>query len=171
MHRIHIVAKLAGAGAAAIGGVALLMGPAIPALAGNGGDNIGVSATVNNVASVTAGSLDFGNYDPIIANGSDPKAGSATISVDATTGSTYTIALDSGQNATSSQRRLTDGSSNYLDYDLYSDSNHQDAWDNTTSRSGSGSSQDYTVYGQIPAAQNVPAGSYSDTVAVTVAFS
>jgi len=170
MNRIHHFAKLTGAGFAALGGAALLMGPAIPALAGNGGDDMGVSATVSNVASVTAGSLAFGSYDPVIANASDPKDGSATVSVDATTGSTYTIALGDGDNASSGQRRLTDGSSNYLDYNLYSDSNYQDAWDNTTTHSGTGSGQDYTVYGQIPGAQSVPAGSYSDTVAVTVAF-
>ena len=35
---------------------------------------------------------------------------------------------------------------------------------------GTGTETSLTVYGRIPAGQNVPAGSYSDTVVATVTF-
>ena len=35
---------------------------------------------------------------------------------------------------------------------------------------GTGASQDLTVYGTLPGGQNVPVGSYSDTVVATITF-
>ena len=75
------------------------------------------------------------------------------------------------------------GPSNYLNYNLYTDSGYSHLWTTTTSTTsctggtntcvlgtGTGLNQNVTIYGQVPA-QTAPAvGTYSDTVVVTVTF-
>jgi len=71
-------------------------------------------------------------------------------------------------------RRLQDSGSNVLTYSLYQDSGRNTVWGNTAltgvSHTGTGSATSVTVYGQIAAGQNVPAGNYSDVVVATVTF-
>jgi len=61
-----------------------------------------------------------------------------------------------------------------MTYNLYSDSLRSIIWGDGTSGtmlvSTSGTSATYAVYGRIPAAQNLPAGSYNDSIAVTLTF-
>jgi len=64
---------------------------------------------------------------------------------------------------------------NVLNYQLYSDSARSTIWGNTVGTdtvtgSGTGLALDHTVYGSIPAAQVVPAGSYQDTITVTISY-
>jgi len=93
---------------------------------------------------------------------------------------TVEMGLDAGANGSSaSARRLAlIGGTDYLSYGLFSDASRSSVWGNssginTVSRSVSvpnrGSvSITFTVYGRIPAMQDVPAGSYSDSVQVTL---
>ena len=71
-------------------------------------------------------------------------------------------------------RRLKDGGTDYLSYQLYSDNGYSTVWGNTAGTSvahtGTGTQTALTVYGSIAAGQSVPAGSYSDTVVATVTF-
>jgi len=65
--------------------------------------------------------------------------------------------------------------SNYVQYELYSDSARSQRWGNTldidtVNNTGTGSSQSLTVYGRVPAPQSVPSGDYSDTVTVTITY-
>jgi spore coat protein U-like protein len=66
---------------------------------------------------------------------------------------------------------MKDGT-DFLDYQLYTDSEHTTVWDNTTGQSvtGTGASSPTPVYGVITKGQNVPAGSYTDTVVATITF-
>lgn len=60
-----------------------------------------------------------------------------------------------------------------LDYELYADPARLIPWGDgagAAERSATGPDARLTVYGRIPARQNVPAGSYSDSVLVTVSF-
>jgi len=69
-------------------------------------------------------------------------------------------------------RRMTDGT-HFLDYNLYGNSGCSGVWNNTTGYTvpGTGEPATATVFGCIAAGQNsVPAGSYSDTVVMTVTF-
>jgi len=99
----------------------------------------------------------------------------AGFNVTCSTGTSYAIGLDNGSNVSGSQRRMKGGASNseYISYNLYSDSNHTVVWDNTTtvSGTGSGSAQSLIVYGQVPV-QTTPsaASNYTDTVTVTVTY-
>ena len=142
--------------------------------AGQAGTSFTVSATVLDACSVTASDLAFGNYLP--TNGSAVTA-TSTVEVTCTSGSDYTIALDGGTTTTDvSARAMTDGASHNLEYGLYTTGGYTTLWGDgtgsTATQGGTGNNlaQEYTVYGQLPAGQFVPAGSYTDMVGVTVNF-
>jgi spore coat protein U-like protein len=60
-------------------------------------------------------------------------------------------------------------------YKLFQDAGHTTNWGNTVGvdtvqGTQSGLAQNFTVFGQLPAGQSVPSGTYSDTITVTVTF-
>jgi spore coat protein U-like protein len=69
---------------------------------------------------------------------------------------------------------MLSGTADYLSYQLYSDSGLTTVWGNTSGTgvgvTGTGAAVSTTVYGSVAAGQNVPTGSYADTVAATVTF-
>ena len=152
---------------------------AIPAYAGTATTTFQVTATVVNSCKInSAGNLGFGNYDPTNATN---VTGNSTISVNCTKGDVYTIALDYGANGGSAANRIMASGANNLNYNLYTDVGLTKVWNNscgvgnncdggTGAGPGGGNAQTYTVYGQIVAGQNVPAGSYTDTITLTVTF-
>jgi spore coat protein U-like protein len=131
-----------------------------------------VSAHVITACSINAGqTLDFGNY----TGAATPVQKSTTISVNCTNGGTYVIGLDGGIGGTDSQRLLAGPNSATLKYNLYQDSSYKTVWGNTTSteppsRSGTGSAETITVYGQLDGLQPVTVGSYSDTITATITY-
>lgn len=133
-----------------------------------------VTATVQNACSVSANPLAFGNYDPTSATALDA---STTLSVLCTVGTSFTVGLNAGaaSGATVTARRMTNGA-NTLTYALYREAGRTNNWGNTpgtdtppatTAPVGASS---LTVYGRVPAGQNVPAGGYADTITVTVNY-
>jgi spore coat protein U-like protein len=138
--------------------------------------NLSTSASVANNCTISTAAVAFGTYDPVVVNASASLDGSGSLTVACTKGATTTIGLDLGSNASGSTRRLSNGASGYLTYEFYQDSNRSTVWSN----SGSGlvsppaaPSKDgrvFNVYGRIPANQDVPSGTYSDTVTATVNF-
>ncbi len=84
--------------------------------------------------------------------------------------------MGSGTGASFANRRMAAGA-NLLNYNIYTTTARTTVWgDGTSSTSaitgtGSGTAQSVTVYGRVTSGQtSVPAGSYSDTVAVTVTY-
>jgi spore coat protein U-like protein len=138
--------------------------------------NLGVSATVTNNCTISTTALAFGSYDPVGANASGNLDGTGTVVVACTKGATATVGLGLGGNASGSTRRMGDGGTNYLTYELYQDSGRTTIW----SDSGAGllspaaapskAPRNFTVYGRVTGNQDVPAGNYSDTVVATVNF-
>jgi spore coat protein U-like protein len=131
-----------------------------------------VTAKVQAVCAVTASDLGFGTY----VSGGTLLQGTTVLHSTCTPNTTYNIGLDQGQapNATINQRKMISGA-NSLNYQLYSDSARSRIWGNTTGTdtvtgTGTGLSQDHTVYGSVPAAQAVPAGDYQDTITVRVYY-
>ncbi|WP_107852345.1 Csu type fimbrial protein [Oceanimonas marisflavi] len=140
-------------------------------------DNLSVTATVVANCSLSTSSLSFGDYDPL----SGSVAGTGGVSVTCTRGTAATITLGQGANADTGstddapvRRMKKSDSADYLPYQLYSDNTRTTVWANTNdtgiAHTGDGTSASLTVYGQIAAGQNVPPGSYSDTVVVTVTY-
>jgi spore coat protein U-like protein len=135
-----------------------------------------VSATVTNNCTISTAALTFAPYDPVVANATNNLDGTGRVTVACTKGASPTIGLGSGSSASGSARRLADGSGNFLSYELYQDSGHSQAWANsglallTAGAATSKTARDFTVYGRIAGNQDVPAGSYADTVVATVNF-
>jgi spore coat protein U-like protein len=148
--------------------------------AGSASQNLGVTASVADNCVLSTSAVAFGGYDPVSANASSDLTGTGSVSVTCTTGASAKITLGQGLNADTGStdsapaRRLTDDGTNYLTYQLYSDSARTTVWGNDTgsgvSHTGTGTAATLTVYGAITQGQNVPKGSYADTVVATVSF-
>ena len=133
----------------------------------------GVSATVVKACTISTTALSFGNYDPTSGSAVD---GSSTVTVNCTNGTQYNVGLNAGtgSGATISSRKMTQGSYS-LSYALYQDSARSSNWGNTVgtdtiSGTASASPTSLTVYGRVPAGQNVPAGAFSDTITATITY-
>jgi spore coat protein U-like protein len=135
--------------------------------------NVAVSASVSANCLVSAGTLSFGAYDPLSANDTAPLDASGTFTVRCTRGVSANIGLGPGLHFSTS-RRMSDGGTNYLAYDLYSDAGRTTVWDNASNRvnyvAPNRSANTLTVYGRVPGAQDPAAGSYVDTVAAIAEF-
>jgi spore coat protein U-like protein len=150
--------------------------------AGTATSNIAVTASVTANCTISAGGLGFGAYDPVFTNASAALDATATLTLNCTSGSAPTITLGQGANANTGSsditplRRLKDGAAtaNYLNYALYSDTGRSTVWGadatNDVDYAGTGVNTSVTVYGRVTGGQNVPAGSYTDTVVATVNF-
>lgn len=90
----------------------------------------------------------------------------------------YTIAVSAG-GGTFVTRKLTSGA-NSLDYNIYTDSARSLVWGDGTGATHTESdsylilltptTRHYTPYGSVPGSQNKPAGTYTDTVTVTITY-
>jgi spore coat protein U-like protein len=137
-------------------------------------DTFAVTAQVIDACDITANDLDFGNYSSISASNLDA---SSSLDVMCTNGTSYAVALNEGTTGGGAftARLMTDGS-NTLSYNLYTSSARTSVWGDgtgatlTVSGTGSGALQSLPVYGRVPASQNVPVGSYADTVTATISF-
>ncbi|MBL0692180.1 fruiting body spore coat protein U [Comamonas sp. JC664] len=149
--------------------------------------NLNVTANVGGACSIGAGlgggTLNFGTYDPIVVNsalGSD-LFGTGALSVQCTFLSLAVITLGQGlhpaagsTNAAPLRRMRNTASADYLDYTLYRDVTRLFPWGNTTLTGlpflGLGVPVPVLVFGTVPRGQNVPAGTYNDTVVATITF-
>ena len=158
-------------------GVALLLASA-SALAGSASGSLQVTATVQSACIVSGGTLQFGAaLDPSAA--STPVDASATVGVQCTSTTPYTVALDAGLNAGGagqfSGRKMKNGSS-LLSYQLYQDSARSTVWGDGTggsavvSGTGTGSVQSLSVYGRLPSLNGAVPGDYADTVTIVVTY-
>jgi len=154
-------------------------GLAAPSIAGTESSNLSVSATVIPNCTISAFPVTFGNYDPIVANFAADQGGGGTVLTSCTTGSPATITLGQGANpnggsSDSTPLRRMAFNSNRLEYFLYQDLSKTTVWGNTPATglttTGTGNPSPTIVYGKIPAGQNVPVGTYTDTVVATVTF-
>ncbi len=154
--------------------LSLIITPA--AFAGTATGNLSVTANVAAVCTINTTPVAFGAYDPVVANASAPLSGTGTVTVACTKGASATVDLGSGANLSGGSRRMAAGA-NYLNYALFQDSLHTNVWG---SGMAGGTTETYnsttkaptalTVYGSIPAGQDVSIGSYSDTVVATINY-
>lgn len=144
-----------------------------PAVAATATANLAVSANVPVNCTIAAGTLSFGAYDPLTANAATNLDMTGSFTVSCTNGTPYTISLDAGANggkSAAATRAMASGT-NYLGYEIYSDSGRTTIWTSGSSvTSTSKAPATLTVYGRIPAGQDAAVGSYSDTVVETVTF-
>ncbi len=159
--------------------VMVVMGLGTLADAGTSTSNMGVSATVVSSCSISAGTLAFPNYDVVTGAQVD---GQAALSVACSKGAVTSITLGQCANAAALStdllplRRMKNTSTtDMLSYSLFQDSSRLVTWGNTgltgvTYVPASSAATNVQVYGRITALQDVPAGSYADTVVATISF-
>jgi spore coat protein U-like protein len=161
-------------------GTALFLGTATVSHAGTATSSLSVTATVAANCAISTAPVAFGAYDPVAANATTPLDGTGTVTVTCTSGDAATITLGQGSNPGTGStdaapvRQMKDTGGALLGYSLYSDTGRTTVWGNTAgtgvAETGTGAAQAVTVYGAVAAGQNVPTGSYSDTVVATVTF-
>jgi spore coat protein U-like protein len=122
---------------------------------------------------VRASDLSFGAY---ATGAGTPLGGQTTLVLECTAGFAVEVGLDAGQGAgaTVQDRRMMSGTDS-LRYGLYQDAARLQVWGDTSGidtvpMNGTGAPQSVTIYGQVPANQQVPAGTYSDVITVRVYF-
>jgi spore coat protein U-like protein len=142
--------------------------------------SLSVGAQVTSACTVNTSSIDFGTFDTRTARSDSEVTGA--VSVTCTTGAAYSVKLDAGLYESTADdvrtRRMKHGSADYLAYSLYTSSDRDTHWGTAVGTgtavvtgTGSGSSQSLTVYGRIPiSGNNVPVGTYSDTVGITITY-
>jgi spore coat protein U-like protein len=131
---------------------------------------------------VLASPVSFGVYSPFDAA---PVTGSGSVSVQCSLAGLlsidvqYTIQLSPGSNGGYADRRLVNGT-RVLSYNLYTNGARTSVWGNGSAGTSTvtdgyllgllTTTRGYPVYGLIPAGQNVPAGTYNDTIVVTIDY-
>jgi spore coat protein U-like protein len=134
------------------------------------------AAAAEAACTISTTAVSFGSYN-VFAASPDDAAGQITYSCTAPRPPLVTIQLDKGGATSFNPRQMRQGSQT-LNYNLYLDSTRTTIWGD-----GTGGTQTYTqsnplpnrninvsVYGRIPAGQDVGAGSYSATVTATIFF-
>lgn len=131
-----------------------------------------VSANVAANCLVSAQNIDFGTRGVLNAN----VDATGSVVVRCTQGSPYTVSLGGGNaNGTPTARKMS-RLADSITYGLYKDAAHSQPWGDasapgsTVPGSGSGGTQNITVYGRVPPQQTPPPGTYTDTVVVTVTY-
>ena len=126
----------------------------------------------------SASGVAFGNYDPTSSTATD-ATGAVTVECTllVAVGGSYSIALNQGVNGTYAARKMKLSST--LNYNLYTTTGRTLTWGDGTGGTGAVtgtlplllfSSQTFTIFGRIPASQNVAPGVYTDTIVVTVTY-
>lgn len=134
-----------------------------------------VSASVANNCTINTAAISFAPYDPVVANATAALDGEGRVTVACTKGVVPTIALGGGANASGGTRRLASGA-DLLTYEIYQNSGHTTVWGAaggavlTPVAAPSRTARDFAVYGRIAGSQDVPAGTYNDTIVATVNF-
>jgi spore coat protein U-like protein len=130
-----------------------------------------VTAVVAANCTLSATPLAFGTYTGVLTGAT------STVTVNCTRNTTYNVGLSAGMatGATVTTRKMTGPKPALLPYSLFRDTGHTQNWGNTVATdtvagTGNGTGQPLTVYGQIPAGQNVIPGNYADTITATITY-
>ncbi len=124
----------------------------------------------------TPSGIAFGAYD-IFSLSDDTGTGSFSVTGCSVGARTYVTTLSTGSSNSFTTRTMKT-SGNSLNYNLYTDATYTSIWGSgsggtssvskTNGSGGTGST--ITIYGKIPAEQDVYAGSYSDSITITISF-
>jgi spore coat protein U-like protein len=133
---------------------------------------------------ISATPVAFGTYNPL-TGAATVSTGSVTASCTLVSGSNTTVSLVSsystGSSGTFMNRSMLSGA-NQLTYNLYFDAAYTQIRGDGTGGSQTGGatfnlsnsnktdSTTSTIYGRAPASQDVAAGTYSDTITVTITY-
>jgi spore coat protein U-like protein len=162
-------------------GMALVL-PSAAVAAGTATSHVTVTASVSNTCTIQDTTLAFNSYDGLVNNLTTDLDGTATLTYQCNNKTVPSIGLGATSNpghaiTGTTRTMLNSTSTDYLSYELYSDLAHTSIWSTGTGvvtpfPTGvvGNSPKNITIYGKIPASQDAPTGSYSDTVTATINF-
>lgn len=135
-------------------------------------DTMPVTITIENACEISTAptTLDFGTHGVLSAN----VDSTSTISVTCTTAAAYNIGLNGGTSGVVNARTMLNGTDS-VGYQLYQEATRTSVWGDTVgtdtlASTGTGTEQQFTVFGRVPAQSTPPAATYNDTVTVTVTY-
>jgi spore coat protein U-like protein len=176
--------RLSTRSAAATAAAAVALIAAAPAAAQTSA-SLAVTAAVSSNCTIATTPVAFGSYDPLSAAN---VTATGTVRVRCTRGAIPTVALDVGSHASGSIRRMADGAStpSFLAYELKKPTANSvgagcpafgagSVWSTGAgamafTAAPSSAVRIYNVCGELAGGQDVPAGSYTDSVLATVTF-
>jgi spore coat protein U domain-containing protein, fimbrial subunit CupE1/2/3/6 len=155
--------------------------------AGIGTSTLTAQSSVATNCSLATSPVAFNTYDPIGANATAALNATGSITITCVKGTTPTISLSLGANASGSTRRMRRGGGGgfFLTYELYQPPSNvpntpcsfpaSAVWRTGGNRFNPSAAPDknprvYYICGTVPAGQNPAIGNYSDTVVATVTF-
>jgi len=131
-----------------------------------------VQASVTSQCFVNASPLNFGNVGLLTAGVSANTA----LAVQCSRMAPYNVGLSAGQNSGGNinARQMVLGVHN-ISYQLYQDAARTLVWGdtvgtNTVAGTGTGNTQNLSVYGAVPPQNTPPTGTYNDVIVVTVTY-
>lgn len=131
-----------------------------------------INATVAANCLVSTQNIDFGSKGILSAN----VDATGQVSVTCTPAAAYTVSLNGGTTGSPPTARKMSKGAETVTYGLYKDANRTQPWGDastpgsTVPGTGSGVTQNLTVYGRVPPQATPSAGVYTDTVVVTVTY-
>jgi spore coat protein U-like protein len=149
-------------------GIGLLGCPGLYVITSSPQAPFSVEATFAKNCAVTTQNVNFGNAGFLNANIDT----TGQVNVTCTQSTDYSAGLSVGS-FTPTTRRMVKGGE-FITYGLYRDAARTQGWGDTTgtmpTATGSGLTQNYTVYGRVPPQATPTAGTYNDTVVVTITY-
>jgi spore coat protein U domain-containing protein, fimbrial subunit CupE1/2/3/6 len=147
---------------------------ASPAGAGTVTDTFDVTLTIQAGCEVSApNNLNFGTETFL----DTALFGTVDFSVRCTSGTNGTISLNGGIGSSGSvATRTMESGANSVNYSLYMNNSYATIWGDGTSgtstypHTGTGSTTNLTIYGRVPSQTTPTAGTYSDTITITVTY-
>jgi spore coat protein U-like protein len=122
---------------------------------------------------LTTTSVAFGTYNPLNAS---PTDSTGTISYFCPGALAPVISISTGSSGSFSPRQMTTATADLLSYNLYTDAARTTIWGDGTGGSTTVAGTTAlnpatnTIYGRVFPQQSAAAGSYSDTLTVTINF-
>jgi spore coat protein U-like protein len=171
-------ARLAGCAAAVCVAGALLGSPGARAATESAQLQIGASIGIR--CTLITAPLAFGSYTPTDPTPLDVQGAISLNCTQSIINFIMHLRLGQGQQpaagstAAAPLRQMTDGSGNFLRYDMYRNAARTQVWGDTIATAVFPGLGPYPltlpVYGRVPALQNVQSGSYADSVTATLFF-
>jgi spore coat protein U-like protein len=132
--------------------------------------DLNVTAQIVENCTLNGGTIDFGTYS---STGGTATEGEGTFSYQCTSGTDIVLSLNQGIQPEGGRRAMANGGGGTLLYELYTDAGRLNVWgegpeEGLVVTGTAASQQTVQVFGSIDAGQEEPAGTYNDTVQITL---
>ena len=145
--------------------------------AGSSTGLLAVGTSIFDICATSTGNVAMGNY-----TGAQLLSSSGGEGIYCTNGTSARVTFDQGTNAGTGStcvaplRRMKSASGNFMNYNLYTNASLGTVWGCDATQGVSATGQGILVKAatnptvMVPAGQDLPAGSYSDTITMTVSY-